>query len=321
MSLDKINICTIALGADVEIVNENLIELNKLYNDVKLYIICPKKDEYLFINSLIDKNYEIVTEDKFISFEDFESIFEKLSIHINYKVQFKKRLQWYYALFLKFFFIHYFFEKKESKLIIWEGDSVILKKIDFFDNESSLLYVYVDYYHQIFYKTCEKLLKKLPIYYGSFITMFGSLTKNEFDYLNSSLGFEKLNNSDFCRSFSIKALSSIFKIHNIYDNAMFSDYDLIGISNQNKSFKKQTPIFFLRSSLDGKLTKLQKSIAKLFGSHLVTYEHRHPNKHSKGMLLRNQTWKRFLMIMPYYFFLFQFNKFKFNFNYYLKIFF
>ena len=50
MSLDKINICTIALGADVEIVNENLIELNKLYNDVKLYIVCPKKDEYLFIN-------------------------------------------------------------------------------------------------------------------------------------------------------------------------------------------------------------------------------------------------------------------------------
>ena len=116
MSLDKINICTIALGADVEIVNENLIELNKLYNDVKLYIVCPKKDEYLFINSLIDKNYEIVTEDKFISFEDFESIFEKLSIHINYKVQFKKRLQWYYALFLKFFFIHYFFEKKKIKI-------------------------------------------------------------------------------------------------------------------------------------------------------------------------------------------------------------
>jgi hypothetical protein len=230
-------------------------------------------------------------------------------------------LQWYYALFLKFFFIHFFFEKKNSKLVIWEGDSVILKKINFFHNELSLPYVYVDFYHQIFYETCKEMLKKLPKNYGSFITMFGSLTKNEFNYLNSSLGFAKLNNQDFCRSFSIKALSSIFKIHKTYDNAMFSDYDLIGISNQNKNFKKQTPIFFLRSSLDGKLTKLQKNIAKLFGSHLVTYEHRHPNKHSKGMLLRNQTWKRFLMIIPYYYFLFKFNQFRFNFNYYLKNFF
>ena len=108
---------------------------------------------------------------------------------------------------------------------------------------------------------------------------------------------EKLNNKEFCAAFSKKALSSIFKAHKVYDNAMFSDYDLIGISNQNRNFKKQKPIFFLRSSLDGKLTKFQKIIAKIFGAHLVAYEHRHPNKHSKGMLLRNQTWYRFIKII------------------------
>ena len=109
MSLEKVNICTVTLGTDVEIVNENLTELNKLYNDVKLYIVCPKKDEHIFVNSLMDKNYEIIIEDKFISFEDFKSLFEKLSININYKEQFKQRLQWYYALFLKFFFYTFFF--------------------------------------------------------------------------------------------------------------------------------------------------------------------------------------------------------------------
>lgn len=321
MSEDKLSICTVTLGADAEIVNENLIEFNKLYKEIKLYIVCPKKDEHLFVNTLTEKNYEIITEDEFMSFEDFKSIFEELSVNLNYKDQFRTRLQWYYALFLKFFFIHRFFENNDSKLVIWEGDSVILKKISFFKNNSSLPYVWVSYFHDIFYKTCNEILGNLPIYYGSFITMFGSLTKNEFNFLNNSLGFTKQSNKDFCRSFSKKVLSGIFKIHRSYDNAMFSDYDLIGINNQNKKFKKQIPIFFLRSSLDGKLSNLQKKIAQIFDSHLVAYEHRHPNRHSKDMLKRNQSWYRFIKIIVYYYSIFKFHQIRFNFKYYLKIWF
>ena len=317
MDSNKLNICTVTLGTDAKIVNENLIEFNKLYNDVKLYIVCPKKDLNIFKESLTEKNYEIITEDELIEFEDFKNIFRELSKNLEYQEEFKNRLKWYYALFLKFFFIHKFFENNGSKIVIWEGDSVILKKIQFFKNDSSLLYVWVHYYHDIFYKTCKEMLGSLPKYYGSFITMFGSLTKDEFDYLNKSLGFDKLNNKEFCDAFSKKALSSIFKAHKVYDNAMFSDYDLMGISNQNRNFKKQKPIFFLRSSLDGKLTKFQKIIAKIFGAHLVAYEHRHPNKHSKGMLLRNQSWYRFIKIIVYYYSLFKFHQIKFNLKYFL----
>ena len=317
MDSETLNICTVTLGTDAKIVNENLIEFNRLYQNVKLHIVCPKQDVDIFKDSLTNKNYEIITEDELIEFKDFKKIFEDLSNSLQYKQEFKNRLQWYYALFLKFFFIHKFFENDGSKIVIWEGDSVILKKIKFFKNDNSLLYVWVHYYHDIFYKTCKEMLGDLPKYYGSFITMFGSLTKNEFDYLNKSLGFNKLNNKEFCAAFSKKALSSIFKAHRVYDNAMFSDYDLMGISNQNRNFKKQKPIFFLRSSLDGKLTKFQKILAKIFGAHLVAYEHRHPNKHSKGMLQRNQSWYRFIKIIVYYYSLFKFHQIKFNLKYYL----
>jgi len=272
MTLNKLNICTVTLGTDAKIVNENLIELNKLYEDLKLYIVCPKRDVNIFKYELTAKNYEIITENELMEFSDFKIIFEELSIDIQYKDEFKNRLQWYYALFLKFFFIHKFFENNGSKIVIWEGDTVILKKIKFFRKERSLLYVWVNYYHDLFYKTCKEMLGNLPRYYGSFITMFGSMTKDEFDYLNKSLGFSKLNNKDFCTAFSKKALSSIFKAHNIFDNAMFSDYDLMGISNQNKNFIKQKPIFFLRSSLDGKLTKFQKIIAKIFNNQKNFYK-------------------------------------------------
>ena len=60
------------------------------------------------------------------------------------------------------------------------------------------------------------------------------------------------------------------------------------------------------------LTKFQKIIAKIFGAHLVAYEHRHPNKHSKGMLLRNQSWYRFIKIIVYYYSLFKFHQIRFN---------
>ena len=319
MNTSTLNICTVTLGADANIVNENLIQFNKIYKDknVKLFIVCPKEDVTIFNNALTENNYEIITEDEFIEFKEFKDIFEKLSSNLKYKEQFKHRLQWYYALFLKFFFMHKFFENGGSKIVIWEGDSVILKKIKFFKEDNSLLYVWVDYYHDIFYKTCKEMLGNLPKYYGSFITMFGSLTKNEFEYLNTSLGFSKLDNKQFCISFSKKALNSIFNVHKNYDDAMFSDYDLMGINNQNRNFTKQKPIFFLRSSLDGKLTNKQKIIAKIFGAHLVAYEHRHPNKHSKGMLLRKQSWYRFIKIIVYYYSLFKFHQIKFNLKYYL----
>ena len=209
MNSERINICTVTLGTDAKIVNENLIEFNKLYNDIKLYIICPKSDVSLFVDSIVDKNYEIITEDKFINFDDFKSIFEELSINLEYKDQFRTRLQWYYALFLNFFFIHKFFQNNDSNIVIWEGDSVILKKINFFNHNTSKLYVWVNYYHQLFYDTCNEILGKLPKYYGSFITMFGSITKSESDYLNSSLNLSNLSNEDFCRLFSIKVLKAI----------------------------------------------------------------------------------------------------------------
>ena len=119
MDSKTLNICTVTLGTDAKIVNENLIEFNKLYKDVKLYVVCPKIDVDIFKDALTAKNYEIITEDELIKFNDFKNIFEELSTSLQYKDEFKNRLQWYYALFLKFFFIHKFFENDGSKIVIW----------------------------------------------------------------------------------------------------------------------------------------------------------------------------------------------------------
>ena len=163
--------------------------------------------------------------------------------------------------------------------------------------------------------TCKELLGNLPKFYGSFITQFGAITKQESMFLFNSLKLNNINNKKFNLLFSEKVLKAIFKIHKTYDNAMFADYELIGINNLNNQYKKQIPIFFLRPALDGKLTLIQKFIAKIFGVKHVTYEHRHPNKHSKNMLNRNQSWKRFFKILIYFYIKFKVDQIKFNLKY------
>ena len=88
MKSDLLNLCQVTLGTDAEIVNENLIEFNKIYKNVKLFIVCPNKDKEIFIKTLVSKNYEIITEDELISLNEFSlmkaSFIHVLLIFINY---------------------------------------------------------------------------------------------------------------------------------------------------------------------------------------------------------------------------------------------
>ena len=148
--------------------------------------------------------------------------------------------------------------------------------------------------------------------------MFGSMTKNEINFLFKTLNLSGINNKKFNALFSEKVLKSVFDIHQTYDNSMFADYELIGINSLNYNYKKQIPIFFLRSALDGKLTNGQKFLAKIFNVKHITYEHRHPNKHSINMLSRNQTWIRFLKILIFFYYKFKVEQIKFNLKYLLN---
>ena len=100
---------------------------------------------------------------------------------------------------------------------------------------------------------------------------------------------------------------------------MFSEYELIGMSNYMFSRQMQRPLLFLRFGLNGKLTKLQKLISILLDYKHVTYEHLHLNDNSKGMLNRTQNWTGFMKILIKNFFKFYLRYFKHILKYFLKI--
>tara|TARA_B100000035_G_scaffold311259_1_gene320499 strand:+ start:101 stop:1072 length:972 start_codon:yes stop_codon:yes gene_type:complete len=319
MSKYTINICQVSLNNNIPLISENFANFKKIYRDIKVFILCPKKELNDFKKNFPFKEIEIIDEEEILSFNEFEKIFEKLSKNINYKDLFKKRLRWYYQQILKISFAVNFTQKNNENLIIWDADTIILKKIEFFKNNKSIKYGNFFEFHKAYYISNENILNTLPDYYISFLNQFIAISKIESDFLiKNFLNYNPLK-KELASEISEHILSSIFTKHQIYNGSLFSEYELIGMSNYIFSKQKQRPLLFLRFGLDGKLTKLQKFISIILDYKHVTYEHSHPSDKNKGMLGRAQKWTGFLRILIKNFFKFYLRYFKHIVKYHFNI--
>ena len=124
-------LCQVSLENNIPLIKENYENFKKIYNTVKIYVVCPKSQVKKFKDKLDFKEIKIINEDQILSFRDFKKMFIKLSRKKNYQKKFTSRLKWYYQQILKIIFIFKFIEKNKN-LIIWDADTIILKKIDFY---------------------------------------------------------------------------------------------------------------------------------------------------------------------------------------------
>ena len=316
-----LNICQVSLARDIPIILENYLNFKNHYTSFKVFVICPLKDIDKFKKKLNYNEFNFIDENSIITFDEFSSIFEDTSNSVEYKSQFKERLGWYYQQILKLSFVFDFVESKKENLVIWDADTVILKKIDFFKNEYSIKYATLFEFHKHYFKTNEGIVGKNPNYFISSLTQFIGITNYEYKFLMQNI--LKVNpdiKKDKTSFFLSKIiLNNIFKNHKIYNGSLFSEYELIGISNYALKKEKQIPLFTLRTGLDGKLTKGQAIIAKLMGVMHVTYEHSYLDKYSQGMLDRKQSLRRFFVIIIKEFIKFNLRNLRHNFNFYYSL--
>ena len=286
--------------------------------EFKIFIICPNKEINKFKKKLKFKEFNFIPEESIISFQEFNEIFEKLSVSINFKKSFRNRLSWYYQQILKLSFAIDYSSVKQENIIIWDADTIILKKIIFFKKNYSIKYGSLFEFHKPYFTTNEGLIGQNPKYFISSLVQFIGMTPLECHHLVKN--YLKINTTKKKLSFFLSQtiLQNIFKKHQIYNGSLFSEYESIGISNYILNKKKQKPIFTLRSGLDGKLTSMQLKIASLFNVKHVTYEHSHLNSSSQGMLKRDQSWWNFIKIMSKNFVKFHLRNLKHNFYFYLK---
>lgn len=291
----KLNICQISLKGNISILKENLLNFNKFYQNNFHYIICPKKEKIFFLDKINDLNCNIIDEDSILSFDTFKATANKYLINKSYFKLIQPRLNWYYQQVLKLIFAMKYSINNKKNIVIWDADTVILKKILFFKDKKAINYGTTNEFHKAYYETNKNLLKKLPKYYISSLTQFISLTPSDAKYLLKNLCLKM--NKDFGNNLTKVIFKSITKTHNIYNGSMFSEYELIGQSNLLKQYSKQKLISGLRENLNGRLTEFQKKIIFILGFYHITYEHTHKNINSHKMLNRNQKWLSFLKLL------------------------
>lgn len=297
MQKKKLNICQVSLSGNARIIKENLINFNKFYQNNFHYIICPKKEKIFFKKKIKSSNCKIIDEDTIITFKKFKKIANK---HLKKKTYFKEiqyRLKWYYQQVLKITFVIDFVNKAKKPIIIWDADTIILKKILFFKKNNSINYGTTSEFHKAYYKTNKILLNNQPRYFISSLTQFISVTPLEAKFLIKRLSKIEKKRKKIGEWITDVIFKSVASAHKSYNGSMFSEYELIGQSNLLKSYKKQKLISGIREHLNGKLSIFQKNILIYLGYSYVAYEHTHPNKNSLNMLGRNQTWLSFLKII------------------------
>ena len=283
-----LNICQVSLRSDIPIILDNYRNFKKLYKYFTIYIVCPTNEVIEFKKKLNFKEFNFLSEDEIISLDEFDYIFRNLNHNINYKDDFKSRLSWYYQQILKITFSINFVQNNNEKIVIWDADTIILKKINFFKNEHSIKYGTFSEFHKEYYITNKAIIGELPKYFISSLIQFIAISKVECDFLLKTLNVSANNRKNFAISIANIILKNIFNNHKVYNGSFFSEYELIGILNYTLNKTRQKSLLTLRSGLNGKLSNLQIFIARILNFKHITYEHTHDNVNSLGMLDRKQ---------------------------------
>ena len=317
-----LNICQVSLERDIPIILENFYSFKKIYKSFRIFIICPASEINVFKEKLNYDEFKFINENDLISIQEFKTIYEDLSNLNKHQELLKNRLSWYYQQVLKLSFIVQFVEHNRENIIIWDADTLILKKIEFFKNKKSILYGTLFEFHKHYFKTNNSIIGELPKYFISSLVQFAALSISEHNYFCTNI--IKLNFFDKKERTALLISKIIIKhiliTHDHYNGSLFSEYELIGMSNLLHKNNKQKAIFTLRSNLDGKLSKFQMYLAKSLNVKHVTYEHSYANKNNQGMLTRRQKWISFLNILIKGFVKFHLKNIKHNFNFYYNSF-
>ena len=285
---------TVSLINDLEAVSYSIYKLNKFYNISKYVVIVPKIDVKPFRSKLCYfKNIEILSEDEVCDKSQFLNLCNYFLKNKDNYISFRK--SWYYQQILK---LSYVLDEKhfsDNNLVIWDADTIPIKKIKLFDKFNQP-YIYGSgyEYHNPYFFTIKNLLgPNSSLLNLSCITQFVALNlkirkdlrKHLLDF-NSKYGIE--NNHFFVANALLKSLSIPINSSSIIESK-FSEYEFIGnfiLNKYKRSKKEQKRIKFFRNYVDGNLNIIQKSILYFLDYKHLTYE-------KKYIYGENQSYLRF----------------------------
>ena len=134
----------------------DLLIFRKVYPNIikfidvnRFVIICPYKDIRKF-KSCLGENFNFISEDDLIP-----EVTKKLLLGLKIP-EFPQAAGWYYQQFLK---MHYSFVNPEEEFyLIWDSDTIPLRRMKFFTDEGKIIMTKADEFHKPYFETYHNLL-------------------------------------------------------------------------------------------------------------------------------------------------------------------
>ncbi len=269
------SVCTLKKA---NFIPENYFSLIRFYKNIKYSVIVPKREIVKFTKFFESKklnDINIVNEEQFISISDFREILLNLCKEKNIELKKRdlERIGWYYQQVLKLSFL---FEesKKYNYLIMIDSDTILLRKLTFFKDNRSII-SFSNYERNLSYlKSCEYIFKKkFPNWKSSTVQLF-AITRKELLFMGKNL--DNFLSSKGFKSYSYWLSTIILKTtleqYSSINGSLFSEQDLIGISNELNGSRIKEERIFIRSNVFGLFNKKQKNLAAFLGYEYLTYE-------------------------------------------------
>jgi hypothetical protein len=140
------NIISVCIARDIDVWKISSVEILKNIQSDLYTLIVPKKDLQLFKKNT-PKEYQIHSEDMYIS----KSIRDLIKKKTKYN---KKRFGWYLQQFIKIAASKNI--KKDDIFVIWDADTIPLKKIIFFKSKKILFYKNDQRLHKPYFDLIKK---------------------------------------------------------------------------------------------------------------------------------------------------------------------
>ena len=292
-------VCQVSLANNIPIIKDNYKNFTKLYQNLLFFIICPKNELTVFKKNFSEKNIKIINEENLFKFKKFKKIYNNFSKKHKNNKEFQIRAKWYYQQILKISFLLTNPYCKKNNIVLWDADTIILKKINFFkSSKQSNNYANVFEYHHPYFISAKKILKmKIPKRYLSSVNQFISLTKFELKALKKVF-LKSQKKMNIPHAIANKILITIFNPRVKFNFSMFSEYETIALLKIKKNYQPfQKILFFIRYKLSGKLTETQLFFCKVFNCAHITYEEYSQNGSNKKILNKNQKYLSFFKIL------------------------
>ena len=255
---------------------ESYLSIKKFYKEVNYSVVIPDYEVYKF-RKLFEKNnikdINIVLESTYLPLEKFKEIYINNLFDLNLSSnEGSELLPWYYQQALKLSFC--FDRSIKGKIVMIDADTILLRKVKFFDNNKSTIFL-SSYERNIFYKLiCEDIFQeKFKNWISSTVQLF-SITSEERIFLKSKLNsyLPKSKNQSNGEWVSNIILRSVLIRYKNINGSFISEQDLIATSNSINGSDKYLKIKFLRSGVIGELNKFQIKIAAKLNFYYLTYE-------------------------------------------------